>query len=214
MAAGDVVCYANASGVRIDGTTCLQVVGLRKGLSMGLLKELWKRMVKGSDDPAWSVLRERSDFWMCLNKAHELVKGGAILPEAHGEAVAYSAWGSLNAADRERTLALAAPSMDVDALAKWFYDHREEEQCWWRTRYRRGEPYIKMDPFGRSKGCDIDQGVGGRWIANVKGARCVDRLQRAASRKYAELVLGWKDDPAREKYLRLMGVSGNDENGR
>ena len=181
---------------------------------MGLLKELWKRMVEGSnDDPAWSVLRERNDFWVYWDKAHQLVKGGVILPEAHGEAVAYSAWGSLNAAEREKILALV-PSTDVDALAKWFYDHREEEHCWWRTQYRCGEPRIRMDPFGGSDGYDIGWGRGGRWIANVEGARCVDRLQRAASRKYAELVLEWRDDPAREKYLRLMGISNDDGNGQ
>lgn len=33
------------------------------------------------------------------------------------------------------------------------------------------------------------------------------KLQRLASRKYAELVLKWEDDPARGEYLRLAAHS-------
>lgn len=87
----------------------------------------------------------------CLREAFILVWEGFPPLEAQGKALAYLAWGSLSAAKREETVPLL-PSSDIEALAVWFYEHREESYCWWRTRYKKGKPRMKVDYFGSSTG--------------------------------------------------------------
>lgn len=175
--------------------------------AMGFFREFRKKMVEESNDPAWSVLCERGEYLHCRKKAWELAKEGVPSLETKGQALAYLAWGALSAAQREESL-ISAPTTDKHALSSWFYEHREESSCLWRTQYRRGCPRMKVDSHRGTRGPDM-LWRGGRWLVNIRGAEDVDKVQRAASGKYAELVLGWEDDPAREKYLRLMGISNN-----
>ena len=160
-------------------------------------------MIEESNDPAWLVLRERGEYWRCQVRAWELAREGVPTLDVKGQALAYIAWGVLSAAQREKTLR-SVPTMDKAALSEWFYEHREEPYCLWRTQYRWGLPRMKVDSMQGTRGTAWK---GGRWLVDVKGAEDVDKVQRAASRKYAELVLEWRDDPAREKYLRLAELA-------
>ena len=157
------------------------------------LKRLERRALRAAGNTALAVLR----------------KGGYPVSQVQGEAIALFQWEQTPLALREEWYGRVR-GFSEEALFRLILLKKEHYGCLWRTTYTRsGDPQVVFG--GLAKRCNEggypiygEVASGSVPLIKVSCEPVVSRLQRAASRKYAQLLLAWGDDLVRVEFLELL----------